>query len=112
MRSLFQIRVSSGLCMSVWVSVIALSQPAFADSDRQPLILDSKTGIHDGQSGVVLQNAPLVREPMVAAQPTAALSEFAPQGQAPIIVSPYIALPTGGSASGSTQHRLRPAPAQ
>jgi hypothetical protein len=111
MRSVFQFRVFPGLCASAWLLAIAFAQPALAGSDRQPLILDTQAGIDDGQSGVVLQNAPLIREPMVPAQPAAALTEFAPQGQPPIIVSPYIALPSGDAASGTT-HRLRAAPAQ
>jgi hypothetical protein len=90
---------------------IAVSQPALAGSDRQSLILDTQTGIDDGHSGLVLQNAPLIGEPMVPAQPAAAMTEFAPQGQPPIIVSPYIALPSSDAASG-TPHRLRAAPVQ
>jgi hypothetical protein len=107
MRSDFQIRVFSGLCAAVWLLALALSQPALADSDRQPVILDTQTGIDDGQSGEVLQNAPLVSEPMVPAEPTAAPSEFAPPAQPAIIVSPYIALPGGPSMPSGTTGTLR-----
>jgi hypothetical protein len=41
---------------------------------------------------------------MVQAQPAAAATEFAPQGQPPIVVSPYIELPSGGAAqTGAAQ---------
>ena len=73
--------------------LLCATDPARADSDRPPVILDTQSGIHDGKSGVVLQNAPLVRQPMVPAQPTATLTDMTPQAQQPIVVSPYIELP-------------------
>lgn len=88
-------RIAAGLALLL----LAQAFPAFAGSDRQPVILDTQTGIHDGRSGVVLQNAPLVHQPMVAAQPTASLQEFAPQQQPAIIVAPYVELPVGASAA-------------
>jgi hypothetical protein len=74
---------------------LCLTGPARADSDRPPVVLDTQTGIHDGKSGVVLQNAPLARQPMVPAQPMATLTDMTPQAQQPIVVSPYIELPGG-----------------
>jgi hypothetical protein len=111
MRSAFQIRVFPSLCASVWLVATAISQPALADSDRKPVILDTQTGIHDGQSGVVLQSAPLGRTPIVSATDVAAPGELAPQTQPAIVVSPYIALPAGASAP-LTELRPRPAPVQ
>lgn len=70
---------------------------ACAGSDRPPVVLDTQTGIHDGRSGIVLQNAPLSRQPMVAAPAAATLPEYAAPAQPPIIVSPYIDM--GGAAS-------------
>lgn len=70
--------------------------PAFAGAEREPVILGTQTGIHDGKSGVVLQNAPLSRQPMA---PTERLSELAPQAQPPIVVSPYVEIPGAPAAS-------------
>lgn len=77
---------------------------AFAGSDREPVILGTQTGIHDGKSGVVLQNAPLSRQPMV---PTERLPELAPQAQPPIVVSPYVQIP-GTQAAPTAAYRPRP----
>lgn len=87
--------------------LLAAAGSAHADSDRPPVVLDTQTGIHDGKSGMVLQNAPLVRQPMV---PAATLTDVAPQGQPPIIVSPYIELP--GGSDPRAVYRQRPAPGQ
>lgn len=73
-----------------------------ATADGPPVVLDTQTGIHDGQSGIVLQNAPLSRAPMVPAQqlqaPTALNSTG---GEPPIVVAPYIALPGGNGNSAA-----------
>jgi hypothetical protein len=94
------IRVFPSLCASMWLVATVFSQPAFADSDREPLILDTRTGIQDGQSGVVVQSAPLARASIVSQQ-----------SQPTIIVSPYIGLPAGASVP-MTELRPRPAPGQ
>ena len=60
------------------------------------MILDSQSGINDGQSGTVLQTAPLSRQPIVGAQPIATPTELAPNSSVPIVVAPYIQLPAGG----------------
>ncbi len=107
MRSVLRQRKLAYRFSSAWLLVAALSShSAFAASSGQPVILDSQTGIHDGQSGMVLQNAPLVREPMVPAQSLPAATELAPQGQPPIIVSPYIDL-SGGASASRGPHRIR-----
>lgn len=105
MRSVFRQRQLAFLLSSAWLLAAAPSHPAFAASDGQPLVLDSKTGIHDGQSGIVLQNAPLVSEPMVPAQSLPVATELAPQGQPPIVVSPYIDLSPDTSAPRG-RHRI------
>jgi hypothetical protein len=114
-RSDFKIRLFSGLCVAAWLLALASSEPALADSNRQPVILDTQEGIRDGQSGVVLQNAPLLSEPMVPAESTAAVGEFATPAQPPIIVSPYIAVPGAPSMpsnTSGTMRRARPASVQ
>lgn len=88
----------------------AAATPALADSDRPPVVLDTQTGIHDGRSGLVLQNAPLARQPMVPAQSTATLQEMAPQAQQPIVVAPYIELP--GGPDRRAVYRQRPSSGQ
>ncbi len=94
------------------VAGFALMGIAFnAAADGQPLVLDTQTGIHDGQSGIVLQNAPLSSAPMVPARQLPTLQQLdSASGQPPIVVSPYIALPgAGGTAPATgTGYRMRP----
>ncbi|WJF91124.1 hypothetical protein QS306_05645 [Paraburkholderia bonniea] len=68
---------------------------ASGTSARPPVVLDSQQGIHDGQNGLMLQTAPLVRAPIAAPQPMAAPAELAPNDRGPIIVAPYIGVPGG-----------------
>ena len=74
------------------------------------IVLDTHTGIHDGQSGVVLSNAPLSREPMVPAQQLPTLGQpGAGSGEPPIVVEPYIALPgAGGDTPPPGSHYRKP----
>jgi hypothetical protein len=89
------------------VSLLALAEPrAFAASSTsggQPLILDTQQGINDGQSGTVLQTAPLSHQRIVQAQPIATPTELTPNSSVPLIVAPYIQLPEG-SGTTSTVH--------
>lgn len=80
---------------------------AASNNVRKPEILDSQSGISDGQSGTVLQTAPLSRQPIVGAQPIATPTEFAPNSSIPIVVAPYIQLPGGG---GTPQPQPQPRP--
>ncbi|CAB3771716.1 hypothetical protein LMG29542_06693 [Paraburkholderia humisilvae] len=89
---------------------------AFAASGGQPLILDSQHGISDGQSGTVLQNAPLSQQPIVQATPAAQPEQLAPYNNSstPIYVAPYINLPTNAGkpphSGGPRPQPPRPAP--
>jgi hypothetical protein len=84
---------------------------ASSNDTRKPVILDSQSGISDGQSGTVLQTAPLSRQPIVGAQPIATPAELAPNSSIPIVVAPYIPLPVGGGMpSPQPQPQPRPAP--
>lgn len=76
---------------------------------RKPVILDSQSGISDGQSGTVLQTAPLSRQPIVGAQPIAAPTELAPNSSVPFVVAPYIPVPVGGGTAPS-QPQSQPQP--
>lgn len=87
---------------------------SIAMADGPPVVLDTQTGVHDGQSGLVLQNAPLSRAPMVPMQQLAAPAQLDPaaaNAQPPIVVAPYIALPGPGGAAPATVngYRMRPA---
>ena|GEM_PF-2200203 len=73
-------------------------------ADRQPLVLDTQRGISDGQSGIVLQSAPLSRAPMVQAQSPARPAELAPDNSLPVIVAPQVQLP-GASARQTSPSR-------
>jgi len=77
-------------------AVLALASAA-AHATGQPLILDTQRGISDGQSGIVLQNAPLSSRPMVQMQSLPTLNGTGTDGsQAPIVVAPYVEVPGGG----------------
>jgi hypothetical protein len=97
---------------AVCLALVGITLSAMADGP--PVLLDTQTGVHDGQSGLVLQNAPLSREPMVPMQQLAAPTQVdsgAANGQPPIVVAPYIALPGPGGAAppGVNGYRMRPA---
>ncbi|MFM0015567.1 hypothetical protein PQR46_30685 [Paraburkholderia sediminicola] len=106
--------LKSVLAMTVAASlttVFAVSATFAASSNdaRKPVILDSQSGINDGQSGTVLQTAPLSRQPIVGAQPIATPTELAPNSSIPIVVAPYIPVPVGGgTASPQPQPQPRP----
>jgi hypothetical protein len=78
------------------------------DAPRRPVILDSQHGVNDGQSGFMWQTAPLSRQPIVSAQPMATPTELPPGSSVPIVVSPYIQLPSGGNRPPRPQPRLTP----
>ena len=86
----------------------ASSTSTSTSTTRKPLILDSQNGISDGQSGTVLQTAPLSHQPIVGAQPIAAPTELAPNSSMPYVVAPYIQLPTGGNTPQPPQPQPRP----
>ncbi|WNC88632.1 hypothetical protein RI103_13025 [Paraburkholderia sp. FT54] len=88
--------VTIAACLTTVFAVSTVS--AASTSTRKPVILDSQNGISDGQSGTVLQTAPLSRQPIVEAQPIATPAELAPNSSIPIVVAPYIQLPAGGGA--------------
>ena len=97
--------VSSAACFAL----MAVASHAMADGE--PLVLDTQTGIHDGQSGLVLQNAPLSRAPMVPAQQLPTLQQSgATDAQSPIIVAPYVALPgaNGAAPAAGSGYRMPP----
>jgi hypothetical protein len=89
----------SGLIAAVmaWTSASALA--------GQPLVLDSQRGISDGQPGVVLQNAPLSREPMVEAAHPPGMGSDSSQ---PFIVAPYVEVPGGGGRPNPQPRPPRP----
>jgi hypothetical protein len=70
---------------------------ARAASSDQPLVLDTQSGISDGHSGIILQTAPLSHKAIVEASPMAAPTELAPSSSIPIVVEPYVGLPTAGA---------------
>jgi hypothetical protein len=103
MRLFSLLRVLPAAC----AALLLVSLNAFAASTGKPLVLDTQSGINDGQSGVVLQTAPLSHQPMVAATPTATPAELQPNSSDPIIVAPYINLPVGGASAPRPVYRPR-----
>ena len=95
--------------VAISLATVSAASSAFAASSnsRKPVILDTQSGISDGQSGTVLQTAPLTREPIVEARPIATPTELAPNSSVPIIVAPYIQLPVGGAVP---QPQIQPGP--
>ena len=108
MRSFPSLRVLPAAC----AALLLVSLNASAQSNGKPLVLDTESGINDGQSGLVLQTAPLSRQPMVAAKPTATPSELQPDSSQPIIVAPYINLPVGGASAPRPVYRPRSSQSQ
>ncbi|KWZ50277.1 MULTISPECIES: hypothetical protein [unclassified Burkholderia] len=84
---------------------IATAAVAGSDSTRAPLILDTQSGIHDGKSGIVLQNAPLSRAPIVAPTQPAPMTELPPGSTAPLVVIPYIEVPNSAVPLKAPQPR-------
>jgi hypothetical protein len=87
------------------VLLAAAAQPASAASsnDGQPLVLDTERGISDGQSGTVLQTAPLSHERIAQARSPAKPTELTPDTSSPpIVVEPYLQWPPSGG--GPTPH--------
>lgn len=94
----------SGRAVSVACAAAALAlsvgvAPA-AWASGKPLVLDTRTGINDGQTGIVLQNAPLDSRPIAEPQPFAAPVQLQSGGQQPLIVAPYIEVPAAGGGRG------------
>jgi streptogramin lyase len=95
------------------VVLLGAASTAFAASStsRPPLILDTQSGISDGQSGTTLQTAPLSKKHIVEAQPIASPEELpVNNGGQPYIVAPYIQVPGGGSAYPQPQPQPQPQP--
>jgi hypothetical protein len=81
-------------------ALLLVSLNASAESTGKPLVLDTEGGINDGQSGLVLQTAPLSRQPMATARPAATPTQLQQQDSSPpIVVAPYINLPVGGASA-------------
>ncbi|WP_025602951.1 hypothetical protein [Burkholderia sp. WSM2230] len=100
-------RSAAVIAISLATACAASSIFAASSNSRKPVILDTQSGISDGQSGSVLQTAPLSRQPIVEAQPIATPTELAPNSSVPIVVAPYIQLPVGGA---TLQPQLQPQP--
>ncbi len=83
------------LAAALMAAAVALAS-AGAHAAGKPLILDTETGINDGQSGTVLQTAPLSHQPMVQMQQLPTLDGTTANGSQPIIVAPYVEVPGGG----------------
>ncbi|WDD94693.1 hypothetical protein Bsp3421_004828 [Burkholderia sp. FERM BP-3421] len=76
---------------------------ARAEPSRPPLVLDTQAGIHDGKSGIVLQNAPLSRAPIATPAQMTAPAELAPNSVMPVIVAPYVQVPAWNGAQPQPQ---------
>ncbi|CAB3796679.1 hypothetical protein [Paraburkholderia caffeinilytica] len=98
LKSVLAIAVAATLTT---VFAVSTTFAASSSSARKPVILDSQSGISDGQSGTVLQTAPLSRQPIVGAQPIATPTELAPNSSVPYVVAPYIPVPVGGGTQSS-----------
>jgi hypothetical protein len=111
MRNARSTRFATHATASMLLATALIASTAFAAGGGQPLILDTQHGISDGQSGIVLQNAPLSQEPIVQAAPAAQPEQLAPYNQStPIYVAPYINLPTNASNGGRPPHSGGPQP--
>jgi hypothetical protein len=100
--------VLNAIAISLTMVGAMSSASAASGSSRKPVVLDSQSGINDGQSGTILQTAPLSQQPIVEARPIATPTELAPNSSVPLVVAPDIQLPIGGGAT--PQPRPRPVP--
>ncbi|CAE6842058.1 hypothetical protein [Paraburkholderia nemoris] len=108
-RLLKSVLVMTAAASLTTVFAVSATFAASSTTARKPVILDSQSGISDGQSGTVLQTAPLSRQPIVGAQPIATPTELAPNSSIPFVVAPYIPVPVGGSTpSSQPQPQTRP----
>ena len=102
------IRTLCGTALAALAVVFGTALAPAHAADRQPLVLDTQRGISDGQSGVVLQNAPLSRAPIVNAQSPGRPVELAPDAaQQPVIVSPYVEWSGANGGAQPTRPRSR-----
>ncbi|CAE6849287.1 hypothetical protein R69927_07067 [Paraburkholderia domus] len=108
-RSLKSVLAAAVAASLTTVFAVPVTFAASSDNARKPVILDSQSGINDGQSGTVLQTAPFSRQPIVGAQPIATPTELAPNSSIPIVVAPYVPIPVGGGTP-YPQPQPRPAP--
>lgn len=81
----FRIGLAGLLLVQAW--------SGYAASASQPLILDTQRGIQDGNGGLVLQTAPLSREPIVEPARMRTPVEQEPNSSIPVYVAPYINIP-------------------
>ncbi len=83
----------AGVAWSGVVSAKRVTHKTTTEEDRPPVVLDTQTGIHDGQSGTVLQTAPLNRAPIVEPAQIRQPAELQQGDQTPIVVAPYVRAP-------------------
>jgi hypothetical protein len=108
----FTLYLRSRMVIGAAASCVFAAVSPYAMADGPPVVLDTQTGIHDGQSGIVLQNAPLSRAPMVPAQQLPTPTELnATSGDQPLVVAPYIALPGANGAAPASRYGNRMPPA-
>ncbi|POR49099.1 hypothetical protein B0G62_11283 [Paraburkholderia eburnea] len=99
------------LAVVLTAAAVALAS-AGAHAAGKPLILDTERGINDGQSGTVLQNAPLSHQPMVQMKSLPTLNGNGTDGSQPIIVAPYVEVPGGGGRPPRPRTTQQHAPQQ
>ncbi|MCW0060334.1 hypothetical protein [Burkholderia pseudomallei] len=75
-----------GLAGALFIHALA----GFAATASQPLILDTQRGIQDGKGGLILQTAPLSREPIVEPARWRSTSYYGPSSSIVTFVTPYI----------------------
>lgn len=108
----FTLYLRSRMVIGAAAGCILAAVSPYALADGPPVVLDTQTGIHDGHSGIVLQNAPLSRVPMVQAQQLPTPTELnATNADSPIVVAPYIALPGANGAAPAPRFGNRMPPA-
>lgn len=105
----FTLHLRSRVVIGAAASCVLAAVSSYALADGPPVVLDTQTGIHDGQSGIVLQNAPLSGAPMVQTQQLPTPTELnATSSDSPIVVAPYIELPGANGAASRFRNRMPP----
>ncbi|KDB06058.1 hypothetical protein LIG30_4494 [Burkholderia sp. lig30] len=107
------IDIDGAYCLRVGLAglLFAHAPAGYAETASQPLILGTQSGIQDGKGGLVLQTAPLSREPIVEPAHIRTPAEQAPNSSVPMYIAPYINVPGwNATTQGQSPSPSRPRP--
>lgn len=110
MRLRVEVRSASLVRLGLAGLTFAVALAGHAATASSPLILDSQHGIQDGKGGLVLQTAPLSRDPIVEPAQIRAPAGQTTNSTIPVYVAPYINIPGWSAPAGQSQPQSQPQP--